>query len=256
MESVQNKQVAFIDVLKPSWYVKQMQGWSFSSYLLLLFGLGVIAGTTISGEINFLTIITMIAGMLGFTTTVAITNTRPLNGVFGLISALIYSVVAFQATNYADVVLQVSYIILLDLPVLLMPSWSKGVGKKVRHLKNSGLGWSVLTILFFGLAFIALYFMDTHIILSQRPLIDSLAGAIGLTGALLATLRFSDQYWFWTAQGIFSVILWGITAAQGAANLTLFFTYILYLANDFMAFFDKNIAWFHKDEYLKNHPEG
>ena len=45
-----------------------------------------------------------------------------------------------------------------------------------------------------------------------------------------------------------SVILWGITAAQGDANAVLFVTYILYLSNDMIAFFDKNISWFHHNK--------
>lgn len=58
-------------------------------------------------------------------------------------------------------------------------------------------------------------------------------------------LHFREQYYFWTVQGILSIILWGVTAFQGDANLTLFLTYILYLTNDLLAFTDKHVHWFH-----------
>ena len=42
--------------------------------------------------------------------------------------------VAIDAKNYNDVLLQTVYILTLDLPVLLMPSWAKNVKSKVRFL--------------------------------------------------------------------------------------------------------------------------
>ena len=114
-----SQKIAWYNVFKPSWYVDQMKGWTFKSYMLLLFGLGTILGMTVASGINQLAIFTLLAGMLGFTCTISITNAKPLNGVLGLVSALIYIVVAIQAKNYNDVMLQATYILLLDLPVLL-----------------------------------------------------------------------------------------------------------------------------------------
>lgn len=247
MENTVEK-IAWYNIFKPGWYVEQMKGWSLRSYALLLLGVGLIVGMTIGGpQFNTVTIATMFAGVLGFTCTLSITNTKPLNGVLGLVSALIYIVVAIQAKNYNDVLLQSIYILLLDLPVLLMPSWAKDVDKKVRYLHEHGRGlinW-LIVLLFFIVITGILYYSDTHIFISPRPWIDSIAAAIGITGAFLTTLRFSESYYCWTIQGVMSVILWGVTASQGDANWVLFVTYLLYLTNDMIAFFDKNISWFH-----------
>lgn len=242
------EKIAWYNVFKPSWYVEQMKGWTTRSYCLLLIGIGLIVGMTVGGGVfNQVTMATMFAGVLGFTCTLSITNTKPLNGVLGLVSALIYIVVAIQAKNYNDVLLQAIYILLLDLPVLLMPSWAKDVDKKVRFLHERGRGLTnwVLVIVFFVVLTGILYYSDTHIFISPRPWIDSIAASIGITGAVLTTLRFSESYYCWTIQGLMSVILWGVTAVQGDANFVLFVTYILYLTNDMLAFFDKNVSWFH-----------
>ena len=130
----------------------------------------------------------------------------------------------------------------MDLPVLLLPSWTKNAEKHVQGLSMSK--W-FMTLLFFGIILFSLYFMDTKIFISPRSLIDAMAGAIGITGSLLCTLHFREQYYFWSIQGILSIILWGVTAFQGDANLTLFLTYILYLTNDLLAFTDKHTHWFH-----------
>lgn len=246
-----NSKIAWYSIFKPSWYVDQMKGWSIRSYFLLILGIGLIVGMTIGGgQFNTVTIATLFAGVLGFTCTLSITNAKPLNGVLGLVSALIYIFVAIQAKNFNDVLLQTVYIITLDLPVLLMPSWAKDVDKKVRFLHEKGKGlrnWG-FTILFFVLVLAVLYYSDTHWFISPRPWIDSIAATIGITGALLTTLRFSESYYCWTIQGVMSVILWGVTAFQGDANWVLFVTYLLYLSNDMIAFFDKDISWFHHNK--------
>lgn len=246
-----DSKIAWYSVFKPSWYLSQMKGWSTRSYFLLILGLGLIVGMTIGGgQFNTVTIATLFAGVLGFTCTLSITNAKPLNGVLGLVSALIYIFVAIQAKNFNDVLLQTIYIITLDLPVLLMPSWAKDVDKKVRFLHEKGKGlrnWG-FTILFFVVVLAVLYYSDTHWFISPRPWIDSIAATIGITGALLTTLRFSESYYCWTIQGIMSVILWGVTAFQGDANWVLFVTYLLYLSNDMIAFFDKDISWFHHNK--------
>ncbi|MBT9670607.1 nicotinamide mononucleotide transporter [Secundilactobacillus kimchicus] len=239
-----------MDIFKPSWYIEQMKGWSKNSYRLLLFGLAVILITTLASPINFDSIMTMLAGMLGFTCTISITNGKPLNGALGLLSALIYIYVAFISKNYNDMLLQTTYIMLLDLPVLLNPLWAKNVEAHIKSLtvkgnsKKTAIHWG-LVALAFAIIFALLMLWETNFTDSPRPLIDSLAATIGITGAILTTLRFKDTYFFWTAQGLFSITLWGITAYQGGANWVLFLTYICYLANDMVSFFDKGTPWFH-----------
>lgn len=240
---------AITSVFSPKWYIEQMKGWTTSSYALLMFGLGFLLAATISaGHITPVAILTMLAGMLGFTCTISITNTKPLNGIFGIISALIYIVVAFNAKNYNDMLLQTVYIIVLDIPVLLMPDWAKNVDQKVRGLATKGRGFRnwLLTVAFFLISTGLLYIWESQMTDSPRPLIDSVAAAIGFTGALLTTLRFRESYYCWLIQSVMSITLWGITALQGGSNWVLFFTYILYLTNDLVSLFDKNVVWFHQ----------
>ena len=229
------------DIFKLNWYINQIRGWSFKTYLLLMLGIGTIIGTTVASPIDQISLLTMVAAILGFTCTLAITNARQINGILGLTSAAIYIIVSVYAQNYANVILQGVYIVILDLPVLLLPSWSKDTEKHIHGLTL--IKWH-LTIIFFAVVLVLLYLLDTKLFTSPRPLIDATAGAIGITGSLLCMLHFREQYYFWTIQGILSIILWGVTAFQGDANLTLFLTYILYLTNDLLAFTDKHVSWF------------
>ena len=91
------------DIFKLKWYFNQMRGWSFKTYLLLMLGIGIIIGTTVASPIDQISLLTMIAAILGFTCTLAITNARQINGILGLISATIYIIVSVYAQNYANV---------------------------------------------------------------------------------------------------------------------------------------------------------
>ena len=159
---------------------------------------------TIANPITGMAIWTLAAALLGFTTTLAITNARPINGILGLVSALVYIGLALDAGNPADAVLQFVYIILLDLPVILMPSWSENVATRVRKLKVKERGEKMtfaktrtFFVLVFIISYIALYFFDVYVTHSPRPMIDAGAAAIGITGAVLTTLRFSEAYYMW-----------------------------------------------------------
>ena len=221
------------------WYKEQMSGWTKPSYILLAIGwlfllyVGLGNGTTGIG------VTSTVAGLIGFTCTLSITNGRPINGILGIVSAIMLIYVALKTGNFSDIIMQTSYIFLLDLPVLLNKTWNNGKDLEPRKM-NVKFAWQTL-LTFIGF-FIVTYGLDTIILTSPRPIIDALAATIGLTGAVLTVRRFRASYYFWFAQGLSSVVLWLVTAMQGEAVWVLFFTYMLYIMNDLVAFFDSK--WF------------
>lgn len=214
------------------YYKKGFSGWTLQSKIWLAIGLAVLLVTGFSHGYNTMTVISVLGGAIGFTCTLAITNNRKLNGILGFISAFLISYVAWNAGNYADIFMQMGYVITLDIPVILFGmAWQN---KKIKTMDKQG--WLTLIIgllVMFGL----LYFIDTHVFVSPRPVIDAFSAAVGFTGAFLMLGKYSSQYWMWTLQGIMSVTLWGITAMQGDANWVLFMTYVLYLGNDLLGLF-------------------
>ena len=180
-----------------------------------------------------------IAGLIGFTCTLSITNGRPINGVLGFVSAAMLIYVALKTGNFSDIVMQGFYIFLLDLPVLFNKTWNNGKDLEPRKMNSKFALQTALTFVGF---FIVTYGLDTVILTSPRPFIDAFAATIGLTGAILTVRRFRASYYFWFAQGLSSVALWLVTAMQGHAVWVLFFTYMLYILNDLVAFFDSK--WF------------
>lgn len=223
------------------WYKDQMSGWARSSYILLAFGILFLLVTGLYGNFTTLGITSTIAGIIGFTCTLSITNGKPINGILGFVSAIMLIYVASVTGNFSDVVMQAAYIFLLDIPVVLNKTWNNGESLKPRRLTGKYIWQTMLTfVVFWGLT----YGLDTIILTSPRPIIDSLSATLGLTGAILTVRRFRSTYYFWLAQGLMSVVLWSVTAMSGHPVWVLFFTYCLYILNDIVAF--TSSKWFHE----------
>lgn len=225
-------------VLRPSWYKEQMTGWNKPSYILLIAGWIFLLVTGFLGGVTELAITSTIAGVIGFTCTVAITNGKPINGILGFVSALMLIYVASVTGNYSDIIMQGFYIVILDLPIMFSFSWNKQDFKPRKMNRHDIL----LTGLLF-LGFLAVTFTIDTLLHSPQAILDAISASIGLTGAVLTLKKFRATYYFWLGQGIMSVALWIQTAMHGHAVWVLMFTYILYLLNDLVAFtFSK---WFH-----------
>lgn len=75
------------------------------TYLILMLGLELKIGSLISSTLNYISLTAMVVAVLEFTCTIAILlNAKPVNGILGLLSTIIYIVISINAQNYANVV--------------------------------------------------------------------------------------------------------------------------------------------------------
>jgi len=210
------------------YYKEQLSNWRMPSYLLLAFGWGVLIMNYVSmGDFGTMNTIATIGGLLGFTCVNAIAQNKPLNGILGFISAILIIINAIHATAYNDVLMQLAYIVVLDIPIIL---YGKSWQNKTIHASKS----KELAIIFSFFIVVAgiLYYSDTHLFISKSPIYDSIGAAIGLTGALSMMLKTKLQTFWWMGQGIMSIVLWADLALKGATTPTLLVVYILYFMNN------------------------
>lgn len=241
---MKNNKITLQQLFSIKWYIEQTKGWMRESYALIL--IAIIGNAYISfgmgHPVTWTTFVTYLASILSIWTIGGITNAKPVNGVGGLTSAILYIIVALVAKNPADAMLQFIYIVLLDAPVLLLPSWSANVDKKIRFIHETGLRkekhgpafWYGVISATVVVVFILSYLMEVYILDSPRPLVDSAVLGSGFAGAILTTFRFGESAMVWFIQGALQVILWGQTAMMGDANWVLFFTYMLFMLNDIL----------------------
>lgn len=216
------------------WLWNQLKGWPVQNYMLWFFAFGFQLALLVSQPFTTVTVITFIGTMLGTACVLAINATKAINGWLGLISAACFIYASWAAKNYLAIFEQVAYIITLDLPVIIaINSWNDETKNNLR--KFGGKEWLV-AIIGTVIVYVVSGFLIGHYTNDPRPWIDAISFAISLTAGIMCFLRYSNQYFWWLASGIFQLILWGVTFAQGDATLAMAINSLIYVANDILAF--------------------
>lgn len=213
---------------------------STSSKLIGSIGAISIAVTAIMSGVTYLSALTLLGGLLGFLSVIQIVNRNWWAGITGTLSALIYIVVAIIAKNPSDAILNIVFLIALDIPIILNKEWQE-------DSNPHSITGNQFLILFaiFVIAFLGLHFMEVYITHSPRSFWSPLASSLGITAAVsTGYMRVKEGFFVWSAQNVLQVILWSITAYMGDATWVMAITYVFYTLNAGSSFF--NGKWFTK----------
>ena len=221
----------------------QLKGWPQQNYYLFFFSLGCQIMTLTSTPITWLSVITFIGTTLGVLCVLAINAAKSVNGVLGILSAICFIIIGFNAKNYLSIGEQVAYMITLDIPVLLSSNWNVNMASKIRQFTSRS--WTV-AIIATGVVYLVSGFLIGHLTDDPRPWIDAISFSISLTAGVICFLRFNNQYFWWLASGIAQLVLWFISYQQGSATLAMAVNSSIYLINDLLAFTIS--PWYNKKE--------
>lgn len=216
------------------WLVNQLKGWPVQNYCLWFFAFGFQLALLINAKITSVTLITFIGTLLGTLCVLAINATKAINGWLGLISAACFIYAGWSAKNYLSIFEQLAYVVTLDVPVIFaVKSWNNDTKNHLR--KFGGREWLIAIV-----GTILVYLVSGYLIgqftNDPRPWIDAISFAISLTAGIMCFMRYNNQYYWWLASGIFQLILWGVTFAQGDATLAMAVNSVVYVTNDILAF--------------------
>lgn len=221
------------------------KNWSSSSYWIYSIGaiILIILSLTTSA-ITAYSILSLIGALFGFLSVVLIVNKNRSAGYVGMVSAIIYMFVSWSLGNYSDTLLNLLFIVFLNLPLILNKKYSDKVeSTSISGNKNIK---EILVLLFIAI-YLSLFTVEVLIFNAPRPIFSVLAATLGIV-ASIATSFFvlKESFVIWSTQNIFQVILWGITLYQTGSGVALLMmvTYIMYTINASTAFF--NGKWFDK----------
>ncbi|MDF7636942.1 nicotinamide riboside transporter PnuC [Leuconostocaceae bacterium ESL0958] len=210
------------------WLGQELRSLNTVGIVMLSFIVGVQMTLFLSGEINKLSVITLLATIVGSACTVYMMIGKPINGLLGMISALGFIYVNWNAGHYASVLEQLIFIALIDLPLLLTwKTWGHRIENGVRSLTETG--WLV-TIGFMFSAWIPMIFVykglgDTN------PFWDSLSLVIMATASIYVYAGFGDSYSFWLMADVVNIALWltALNDGYSASSLPMLLTMLFYL---------------------------
>lgn len=217
-----------------SWLKGQLSGWATQNYMLWFFALGFQLNILVSSDFSSVPVITFIGAVLGTLCVLSINAAKSINGVLGIISALCFIYVAFNAKNYLAIFEQMAYIITLDLPILLSKkTWNEDTKNNLRKFGKKQ--WVIAIAGTLAVYAISGWGIGTFTN-DPRPWIDAIAFAVSLTAGIMCYMRYSNQYYWWTASGLFQFGLWAVTFAQGDASIAMAVNSAIYIMNDILAF--------------------
>lgn len=217
---------------------------SKSSRIIGALGLVTILATSLASFTTPLDAITLVGGILGFLSVVLIVNRGWSAGIIGLVSAILYIIVAVIAKNPSDAILNLVFIIVLDVPIIFGKDWQNDTAPKSITGKQLLALFAVLVISFLGL-----HFMESYLLGAPRAIWSPLAASLGITASVATSfMRVKQSFIIWTAQNVLQVVLWSITASMGDATWVMAVTYIFYTLNAGSSFF--NGKWFAKKEVV------
>ena len=206
--------------------------------------LGVIAilAVSLASGVTYLSALTLLGGLLGFLSVIQIVNRNWWAGITGTLSAFIYIVIAIIAKNPSDAILNVVFLVALDIPIILNREWQHDAEP------NSITGKQGLALLaIFVVAFLGLHFMESYLLNAPRAIWSPLAATLGIVAAVsTGYMRVKQGFFIWSAQNVLQVVLWSITASMGDATWVMAVTYLFYTLNAGSSFF--NGKWFAKKE--------
>lgn len=216
------------------WLFRQLKGWPVQNYMLWFFAFGFQLALLIQGKLTSVTVITFIGTLLGTLCVLAINATKAINGWLGLISATCFIYAGLAAKNYLSIFEQIAYIATLDLPVIFaVKTWNDDTKN---HLRKFGSKEWTIAIIGTILVYLISGYLIGHLTDDPRPWIDAISFSISLTAGIMCFMRYNNQYFWWLASGIFQLILWAVTFAQGDATLAMAVNSSIYVINDILAF--------------------
>jgi len=217
------------------------KNWSRSSYWIYFLGASILTILSLCTTIA-ISIVSLVGALSGFLSVVLIVNKNRSAGYVGMISAVIYMFISWRLGNYSDTLLNILFIIFLNLPLILNKQYSDKVSPK--SIKDNPKIEAILLVCFIVI-YITLFTIEVQVFHAPRPIFSVLAATLGIV-ASIATSFFvlKESFFIWSTQNIFQVILFSITYYQtkDSTALLMLVTYVLYTINASTAFF--NGKWF------------
>ena len=128
----------------------------------------------------------------------------------GIISAVSYIYVALVAQNPSDAILNVLFLLVLDLPIVFNKDWQEDTAPKSITGKQGLILFAILVVSFMGL-----HFMEVYVTHTPRAIWSPLAASLGITASVSTSfMRVKQSFIIWSAQNILQVILWTVSIAN------------------------------------------
>lgn len=210
------------------WLGTEIKSLNTAGAVMLAFMVGVQLALFMVAPITGLSVITLVATLVGSACTVYMMIGKPINGLLGLISALGFIYVNWKAGHYASVLDQLVFVALIDIPLIITwKNWGHRIENGVKRLSIEG--WAVTIVIMIPAWLVA--FIIYNNLNDMNPIWDSLVLVIGATASYYVFKGYGDSYSLWLASDVVNIVLWftALSAGYSASSLPMLLTMAFYL---------------------------
>ena len=199
---------------------------SFEKYWLVISSILMVALSIAWGD----SWIALLSGLAGIISVVLCAKGKIINYAFGLVQAVTYGIICFQAQIYGEVMYN---ILMIPMIIIGIFSWKKHMQSEQDEVQARNLskkGWLLLVV--GSVVAIALYCMVLNLIGGSFALMDALSTVLSIIATVLMIMRFSEQWVVWIFDNVVSFVLWMSVLVTGDMSaVTLVVMWGAYLLN-------------------------
>lgn len=211
----------------------ELRSWNKSQCLWMLIANAVILGVSIYFED---TIIGILASMTGTMCVILTGMGRMSSYIFGTINIVLYSIVAYKATYYGDVMLNLFYYLPTNIIGWFM--WKKHMDDENGEVIKERLSLKGDIILTF-LSIIAIigygYFLSNYTN-DKLPYIDSMSTVLSIVAQILLLKRCMEQWIVWIVVDGVSIFMWIMAFFNGGESIATLLMWGVYFINAVVMF--------------------
>lgn len=211
----------------------ELKNWSKWEVIWIIVANVIILGVSLAMGDTTIGIIASISGTL----CVILTGMGKMSSfIFGMINIIFYAIVAYEATYYGDVMLNLFYYLPTNIIGWFM--WKKNINNENGEVKKERLSLkmqiivavlSVLGIVIYG-------YILSNFTNDALPYTDSMSTVLSITAQILLMKRCMEQWIVWIVVDGVSVFMWIMAFFNGGASIATLLMWIVYLVNAIIMF--------------------
>ena len=206
---------------------QELKGWTALEIVWIIIATIIILGVSIYWKDNWVGITSALTGVWCVIFT---GKGKRSSFIFGMVNVLCYIYVSYNEKFYGEVMLNALYYVPMN--VVGWIAWSKHINKDNGEVVKEKLKLKT-SILIYVVTFVSIlvYGFLLKLVGGTLPYIDSMSTVVAIVAQVMSVRRLTEQWILWIVVNVVSVIMWGISFAQGGDNIATLAMWSVYLVN-------------------------
>ena len=204
----------------------ELSGWK--AWEVIWLGVALIS-ITVLGLIGHDTAMGIVSSTTGMAYSVVSGKGKLSAYFFGLINAVLYAIIAYQAAYYAETALNIYYV-----PMLIVGffTWAKNMNGTTKEVNKRRMTWRTRTV---TAAVIAAGTVVCGFVLravgDAMPFVDAFTTVASIVTMVVSVRMFVEQWWLWLIIDAVTVYLWVVAFLGGNDSVATLVMWALYIVN-------------------------